>query len=74
MQSLIHRQGDKDVVKTIQDSISTESDINARQHMLQYLIQNKKDVTEYKKTLEKLLETETNESNRELIYNGMYSK
>lgn len=73
MQSLIHRQGDKEVTKTVQDSIQTESDINARQYMLQYLIQNKKDVNEYKKTLEKLLETETNESNRELIYTGIHS-
>lgn len=73
MQSLLHRKGDKDVAKTIQDSVQIESDVNARQYMLQYLIQNKNDVTDYKKTLEKLLETETNESNRELIYTGIHS-
>lgn len=73
IQSLLHRESDKEVVKTVQNSIQTESDISTRQHMLQYLIQNKKDVNEYKKTLEKLLETETNESNRELIYTGIHS-
>ncbi len=74
IQSLIQRNGDKEVTKTIQDSIQKESDTNARQYMLQYLIQNKQDVSDYKKTLEKLLETETNEYNRELIYNGIYAR
>ncbi len=73
MQSLLQRKGDREVAKTVQDSVQIESDINVRQYMLEYLIQNKNDVSDYKKTLEKLLETETNESNRELIYTGIHS-
>ena len=74
MQSLMARKGGLEVAKTIQESVFTEEDITTRSNMIQYLSQNKKEVKDFKQTMEKLLETETNESNRELIYQGIYAK
>ncbi len=74
MQSLLRRPADEQTVKKAAGALSGEQDPNTRNHILQYMIQNRKNIPDFKDRMKTALEKEIFENNRDLILKAMYSE
>lgn len=74
MQSLLRRTADEQTVRKAAGALSVEQDPNTRNHILQYMIQNRKNIPDFKDRMKTALEKENFENNRDLILKAMYSE
>lgn len=74
VKSLMNREIKPEIVETLQSALKSESEVKPREAMIEYMIQNRNKISNYKEVLEAALETESHEYNRNLIYRGLYSK
>jgi hypothetical protein len=73
IESLVRRNSKGDS-KLVNEILTKEEDINVRKKMIEFLILNKEENPDLKKNLETILEKETNDSIRDLLYQGIYAK
>lgn len=74
MQSLLRRPADDETVKKAVSVLPKEQDPNTRNYILQYMIQNRKSISDFKEKMKAALEKESFENNRDLILKAMHSE
>ncbi|HMY66024.1 MAG TPA: hypothetical protein PL163_05195, partial [Leptospiraceae bacterium] len=65
---------DDETVKKAVSVLPKEQDPNTRNYILQYMIQNRKSISDFKEKMKAALEKENFENNRDLILKAMHSE
>ena len=73
MESMTERPFDSGVMAQIANDLSGRASSDLRGAMLTYLVEKRKDIPDYKERLNKVLEFETSDTNRRLIYRALYT-
>ena len=73
MESMTERPFDQGVIVQIANDLSGKASSDLRGAMLTYLVEKRENIPDYKERLKKVLEFETSDTNRRLIYRALYT-